>query len=205
MASSEKTEGKEHKKEKNRQQTKTKTTKTTSTTTTSKTKTNGSVKNGVHEEVIVVPSSSCDSQESQQQQQHTKNCNKKTGKKPNRGKRKEKEASNGNKNGEEEEEAKMCVFPMMRVKRIMKSDASDSHISQDAVFLVNQASVMFIQQFCEDAYECCMEDRKKSLHYNHLSSVVSKQRRYDFLSDFVPQKLKAKDALAEWKAVHGGG
>ncbi|TXG73869.1 hypothetical protein EZV62_002448 [Acer yangbiense] len=64
----------------------------------------------------------------------------------------------------------------------------------------------FLEQFCEDAHAQCVKDRKKSLSYQHLgnlsfykASVVSKQRRYDFLSDFVPEKIKAEAALAESK------
>lgn len=29
----------------------------------------------------------------------------------------------------------------------------------------------FLEQFCEDAYECCAKDRKKSLAYKHLGNL----------------------------------
>lgn len=30
----------------------------------------------------------------------------------------------------------------------------------------------FLEQFCEDAYECCAKDRKKSLAYKHLGNLL---------------------------------
>ncbi|CAL8161321.1 unnamed protein product [Prunus armeniaca] len=100
---------------------------------------------------------------------------------------------------EEKEEVKSYTFPMERVKRIIRSEDSEMRISHDAVFLVNKATEKFLQKFCEDAHACCVKDRKKSLAYKHLSSVVSKRKRYDFLSDYVPEKVKAEDALAKRK------
>ena len=100
-------------------------------------------------------------------------------------------------NDEEEEEAKTHVFPMTRIRMIMKGGISDLRVSQEAILAINKASEMFLEQLAEEAYAFCAKDRKKYLSYNHLSHVVSKQRRYDFLSDFVPEKVKAEDALRE--------
>ncbi|KAL2488809.1 nuclear factor Y [Forsythia ovata] len=113
-----------------------------------------------------------------------------------------KEVKNKGKNKiekEEEEEEKSEItalykFPMNRVSRIIKSEDSDLRISQEAVFLINRASEKFLELFCREAYACAFMDRKKQIGYNHLSSVVSKRRRFDFLSDFVPEKVKAEDA-----------
>ncbi|CAK7327424.1 unnamed protein product [Dovyalis caffra] len=114
------------------------------------------------------------------------------------------EGKGGNFDGEEEEDGTACRFPMARIKRIMKSEDSDSLFSQDVVFLVNKATEKFVEQFSEEAYDCSVQDRKKSLGYKHLSTVVSKRRRFDFLSDFVPEKLKAEDALEERNLTETG-
>ncbi|XVE59809.1 hypothetical protein DITRI_Ditri05aG0076700 [Diplodiscus trichospermus] len=98
---------------------------------------------------------------------------------------------------EEEEVAKMCRFPMNRIKRIIKSEDFRMALSQDVVFLVNKATEKFLKQFCEDGYKCSVKDHKKSLSYKHLSTVVHERSRYDFLSDYVPEKIKAEDALKE--------
>ncbi|XP_023645785.1 nuclear transcription factor Y subunit gamma [Capsella rubella] len=117
-------------------------------------------------------------------------------------------ASGGNskktiKNREEEdggvEDAKMFRFPMNRIRRIMRTDNSAPQIMQDAVFLVNKATEMFIERFTEEAYESSVQDKKKFIHYKHLSSVVSEDERYEFLADCVPEKLKAEVALEEWE------
>ncbi|KAM7279818.1 hypothetical protein ACFE04_006952 [Oxalis oulophora] len=91
---------------------------------------------------------------------------------------------------DDDEEEKACAFPMARVKRIIKSQGIDSLLSQEAVFVVNKASEMFLRQFSENAYDRAVEDRKKSLHYGHVY--------------FVPEKVKAEDALAELKSAEAG-
>ncbi|XVF69410.1 hypothetical protein PTKIN_Ptkin11bG0079900 [Pterospermum kingtungense] len=98
---------------------------------------------------------------------------------------------------EEEEEAKMCRFPVNRIKRIIKSEDSRMAVPQDVIFLVNKATEKFLERFCKDGYKCSLKDRKKSLSYKHLSIVVRDRKRYDFLSDYVPEKIKAEDALKE--------
>ncbi|KAG7653483.1 Histone-fold [Arabidopsis suecica] len=97
------------------------------------------------------------------------------------------------------EDAKMFKFPMNRIRRIMRIDNSAPQIMQDAVFLVNKATEMFIKRFSEEAYDSSVLDKKKFIHYKHLSSVVSNDVRYEFLADSVPEKLKAEAALEEWE------
>ncbi|KAF2545482.1 hypothetical protein F2Q70_00019594, partial [Brassica cretica] len=99
------------------------------------------------------------------------------------------------------EDAKMIRFPMNRIRRIMRSDNSAPQtIMQDAVFLVNKATVqyqplceldtevsliameLFIERFSEEAYGSSVKDKKKFIHYKHLSSVVSNEERYEFLA-----------------------
>ncbi|KFK43109.1 hypothetical protein AALP_AA1G081400 [Arabis alpina] len=111
----------------------------------------------------------------------------------------EEEEEGENVNGGSVEEAKSFRFPMNRIRRIMRNDDSAPQIMQDAVFLVNKATEMFIERFSEEAYESSVQDKKKFIHYKHLSSVVSNDNRYEFLADCVPEKLKAEDALEEWE------
>ncbi|KAL9413095.1 hypothetical protein AB3S75_041714 [Citrus x aurantiifolia] len=154
------------------------------------------------DEVVVTPASSSinDSQqdsetelEGRSQEQEATNEKKK---KPNRNVKKIER-------DDDDEVSKVCNFPMGRIKRIFKTQSSDIGITGEAVFLVNKATDKFLEQFCEDAYECCAKDRKKSLAYKHLAAV-SEQSKYDFLSDYVPEKLKAEDALAQRELAEGG-
>lgn len=105
---------------------------------------------------------------------------------------------------DDDEDSKLCNFPMDRIKRIFKTQSSDFGVTREAVFLVNKATDKFLGQFCEDAYECCANDRKKSLGYKHLAAIVSEQSKYEFLSDYVPEKIKAEDALAQRELAEGG-
>ncbi|THG18583.1 DNA polymerase epsilon subunit C-like [Camellia sinensis] len=118
-------------------------------------------------------------------------------------------AKNGDDEGEKEDSTKIKsrnetaasshCFPIHRISRIIKSEDPDIRIAQESVFLINKASEKFLELFCKEAYGCAFLDRKKHVEYKHMSSVVSKRRRFDFLSDFVPVKAKAKaeDTLSE--------
>ncbi|CAI9770823.1 unnamed protein product [Fraxinus pennsylvanica] len=162
-------------------------------------------------EVAIVPSSSTESQNDVVEESSREEENGIMGEQMVKRKREEmekngkKEVKNKGKRkiGKEEEEEEnsgtttLYKFPMNRVSRIIKSEDSDLRISQEAVFLVNKASEKFLELFCREAYACAFMDSKKHIGYNHLSSVVSKRRRFDFLSDFVPEKVKAEDALKQ--------
>ncbi|KAK4764125.1 hypothetical protein SAY87_013563 [Trapa incisa] len=97
-----------------------------------------------------------------------------------------------------EEESKLNAIPISRVQSIVKSEGPDLRINQEAYFLINIATEKFVEQFCEDAFtSAAAQDPKRFLKYSHHSSVVNKESRYDFLSDFVPEKIKAEDLLKE--------
>eukprot|EP00256_Glycine_max_P065779 XP_025980374.1 uncharacterized protein LOC112998531 [Glycine max] len=102
---------------------------------------------------------------------------------------------------------------MSHIRTIIKLEDPDLRVSKDALMAVNTAAETFVEQFVQEAYTCCAEDRKKCLSYDHLANVVSKDKRYDFLvfyiafacSDFVPERVKAEDALRERSAAGKGG
>ncbi|XP_045827999.1 chromatin accessibility complex 16kD protein [Trifolium pratense] len=145
------------------------------------------------------------SKEKKKNEENNNNKNNKNKKKLNftNGNSKEKQVNgkkhhkNNNDDDENEEAAKTNVFPMSRIRTILKGEITDLRVSQEAVLAINNAAEKFLEQLAEEAYVYSVQDRKKYLSYNHLSRVVSKQSRYDFLSDFVPEKVKAEDALRE--------
>ncbi|KAL5551603.1 hypothetical protein UlMin_001779 [Ulmus minor] len=65
----------------------------------------------------------------------------------------------------EEEDVKMNLFPMERIRRIVRSKDSDLRISNDVVFLVNKATGKFLEKLCEETYTSSVKDRKKSIAY----------------------------------------
>ncbi|KAK1398455.1 DNA polymerase epsilon subunit C [Heracleum sosnowskyi] len=93
------------------------------------------------------------------------------------------------------------AFPMNRVTRIVKSENSDVKLSAEAAFLFNKASEKFLEVFSKEAYARASKDGKKKIEYQHLSSLIPGNARFDFLSDFVPAKVKVADALKEIPSV----
>lgn len=169
-----------------------------------------STQNGTVEEPIfveIIPSST--DSEKENEEEHKPKTNGKVTKNPpakvtSPRKRSKKERGGDDGDGADKGEEKMCKIPINRIKRIIKSEDPDSLITQEALFLVNKATEMLIENFCEDAYKFSVKDRKKNLHYKHLASVVSNETRYEFLSDFVPEKVTAEDALAQSKLAERG-
>ncbi|KAL5064921.1 hypothetical protein RYX36_026658 [Vicia faba] len=97
------------------------------------------------------------------------------------------------------------MFLMSRIRMIIKAEISDLRVSQEAILAINKAAKKFLKQLALEAFACCAQDQKKYLSYNHLSHVVSKQKIFDFLSDFVPEKVKAEGALREMISIEDRG
>ncbi|KAJ7947793.1 DNA polymerase epsilon subunit C-like [Quillaja saponaria] len=136
--------------------------------------------NVIDNEILIVPSSSTESQEDEEDEEAEE--------------------------VEENEDVKALRIPMNRIKMIITAGDYGSRFSNEAIFVINKATEKFLEQFTQDAYAyaCSVHDRKESLAHKHLSSVVGKLRRYEFLLDFVPDKLKAEDALKERNSVGPG-
>ncbi|KAK1398454.1 DNA polymerase epsilon subunit 4 [Heracleum sosnowskyi] len=96
---------------------------------------------------------------------------------------------------EENENGALYAFPMNRVTRIVKSENPDVKLSAEAAFLFNKASEKFLELFSKEAYACASKDGNKKIEYQHLASLIPGNTRFDFLSDFVPAKVKVADAL----------
>nr|BAJ99514.1 predicted protein [Hordeum vulgare subsp. vulgare] len=88
-----------------------------------------------------------------------------------------------------------CSFPMARVRVLMRDKDATIRSNTETVFLVNKASELFLEAFVEDAYQNALKGRKKSIAYDNLSAGVCNEKRYKFLSDFVPLRVTAGDAL----------
>ncbi|CAN0905067.1 DNA polymerase II subunit B3-1 [Linum grandiflorum] len=161
-------------------------------------------------EELVVPSSSCESEPEGGQARVD------VGKSPSRsskssktenGKRKKANAGDeieDDEDGREGNDGTMCRFPMARIRRIMTSETPNLQPGlegQDAVFVVNRATELFLEKFSEEGHRSAVNDRKKTLDYKHLATVVSQSKKFVFLSDFVPLKVKASDALEARKSA----
>lgn len=126
--------------------------------------------------------------------------------KPTPSKRKKKEdgeaeAKSGKKKGSPAKKAAAaaepgsCSFPMSRVRLLMRDEDASMRATNETVFLINKASELFLEAFAKDAHQNALKERKKSIAYDNLSTSVCNQKRYKFLSDFVPLRVTAGDAL----------
>ncbi|KAI0528821.1 hypothetical protein KFK09_001364 [Dendrobium nobile] len=102
-----------------------------------------------------------------------------------------------------------CSFPMSRVWRLVRGEcgvaaAAEIRTTADAVFIINKASEMFLKRLTEDAYTFAKSENKKYISYSHLSSTVNQAKRYEFLSDFAPEKMRAEDALKARSLIEAG-
>ncbi|PVU85609.1 hypothetical protein BB560_006971 [Smittium megazygosporum] len=66
------------------------------------------------------------------------------------------------------------IFPMSRVKRIIKEDKSVSLCSKEAVFLIAKATEFFIKSIASDSVELSK------------ARVVDRVDKYFFLVDIIP-------------------
>eukprot|EP00249_Psilotum_nudum_P008681 c21442_g1_i1 orf=323-823(-) len=89
----------------------------------------------------------------------------------------------------------LIPFPMSRVKRLIKSEG-DTRVSLEASYLIAKAVGLFLDQFVQDAFEHVVADNRNSLSYKDLAAHVGQSRRFEFLADFVPEKVMASDALS---------
>ncbi|KAF9596917.1 hypothetical protein IFM89_014481 [Coptis chinensis] len=110
-----------------------------------------------------------------------------------------------------------CCFPANRINRIIRSEGADFRITQESIFLINKATYDHANAFSNkfinkilvvNIHSANLKARFKAhtmleaLHFNLLGMealpfAVSKGKKYDFLSDFVPDKIRAEDALLE--------
>lgn len=88
-----------------------------------------------------------------------------------------------------------ALIPMTRVRTIMKSSPEITNISQDTLYIVCKATELFIQTFAKEAYK--NSNKSTELDYKKLADLVTKDDKFQFLSEIVPFKVKAKEALKE--------
>ncbi|XP_054161048.1 chromatin accessibility complex protein 1-like [Oppia nitens] len=90
-------------------------------------------------------------------------------------------------------------LPLSRVKTIMRSSPDVSAISPQAIQLTAHSAKLLITLLLKTSYETKMKTKKskntvlrRELNYKDLATVVSHNRRLDFLKDIIPEKIKVK-------------
>ncbi|XP_071740024.1 DNA polymerase II subunit B3-1 [Rutidosis leptorrhynchoides] len=78
-------------------------------------------------------------------------------------------------------------FPSGRVKRIMKLDKEINKINSDALFVISNATELFVNFLAEKSSRVAIEKKRKMIKLEHLRIAVKRhQPTADFLLDSLP-------------------
>ncbi|KAG9245015.1 hypothetical protein BJ878DRAFT_534203 [Calycina marina] len=101
------------------------------------------------------------------------------------------------------------ALPFARVKRLINIDQEINTCSNQASFVITQATEMFIQYLAEQGHNMVKSEKKprRNIQYRDLAGAVSRRDNLEFLSDIVPKtmpyaEVKKKNAAKE-KEVKG--
>jgi DNA polymerase epsilon subunit 4 len=80
-----------------------------------------------------------------------------------------------------EKEVGTTMFPIARVKRIIKSDKDLEMMSAEATFLISVATEYFVKHFMEEGYTKARLEKRRIINYKDMANVVSRAEEFDFL------------------------
>ncbi|OCF34241.1 DNA polymerase epsilon p12 subunit [Kwoniella heveanensis BCC8398] len=96
------------------------------------------------------------------------------------------------------------LFPISRIKRIVKADKELENMSNEAVFMVAVATEYFVKHFMEEGYTKARLEKRKIVNYKDLASVVARSEEFDFLKDVIPTPISMSEALERRKQKLSG-
>ncbi|WVF67292.1 hypothetical protein IAT40_002043 [Kwoniella sp. CBS 6097] len=96
------------------------------------------------------------------------------------------------------------LFPISRIKRIVKADKDLENMSSEAVFMVAVATEYFVKHFMEEGYTKARLEKRKTVNYKDLASVVARSEEFDFLKDVIPTPMSMSEALERRKQKLSG-
>ncbi|KAL7751760.1 hypothetical protein RI367_002759 [Sorochytrium milnesiophthora] len=73
------------------------------------------------------------------------------------------------------------VFPLARVKKIVKLDPDVPNVQQDAIFLIAKATELFLENYSWKLYEAASAEKRKTVQYRDMVKVVQNTDAYFFL------------------------
>ncbi|KAJ9550168.1 hypothetical protein OSB04_014213 [Centaurea solstitialis] len=86
-------------------------------------------------------------------------------------------------------------LPAGRVKRIMKLDKEINKINSEALFVISNATELFVKFLAEKSSEVAVEKKRKTIKVEHLRIAVKRHRpTADFLLDSLPMPQPAAAA-----------
>ncbi|XP_075256256.1 uncharacterized protein LOC142348692 [Convolutriloba macropyga] len=81
----------------------------------------------------------------------------------------------------EPEQQKFSVFPLAKVKKIMKTDPDTHLISKEAILLTAKATELFLREFASFSYEALKETKRKTISKKEFDAVLELVEPYCFL------------------------
>ncbi|WVO21629.1 uncharacterized protein IAS62_002938 [Cryptococcus decagattii] len=91
------------------------------------------------------------------------------------------------------------MFPVTRVKKIVKADRDIDIMSSEAVFMVSVAAEYFIKHFMEEGYTKARLEKRKLINYRDMANVVARSEEFDFLKDVIPMPMPLSEAIEKRK------
>ncbi|WVQ78996.1 hypothetical protein IAT38_001088 [Cryptococcus sp. DSM 104549] len=98
-----------------------------------------------------------------------------------------------------EKPAGTSIFPVARVKRIVKADGDVEIMSNEAVFMVSVAAEYFVKHFMEEGLTKARLEKRKLVTYKDMANVVARSEEFDFLKDVIPAPMPLSEALLRRK------
>lgn len=86
-------------------------------------------------------------------------------------------------------------LPIARVKRIIKEDKDVSLINAEATFCVAYATELFMEYLANEGFAKAKKEKRKTVYYKDLASVVNEVDQFEFLEDVIPQTMPLRAAL----------
>ncbi|PWA88965.1 Histone-fold [Artemisia annua] len=104
---------------------------------------------------------------------------------------------------QQQEETTHSTFPTGRIKRIMKLDNEINKINSEALFLISNATELFVKFLAEKSSQVAIEKKRKTIKLEHILVAVKRhQPTADFLLDSlpVPVPVESKSEQAKKKS-----
>ncbi|CAD6563819.1 MAG: hypothetical protein TREMPRED_001391 [Tremellales sp. Tagirdzhanova-0007] len=91
------------------------------------------------------------------------------------------------------------IFPISRIKRIIKADEELDMMTGEACFMVAVAAEYFIKHFMEEGYTKARLEKRRIVNYKDMAAVVARSEEFDFLRDVIPSPIPMSEALERRK------
>uniref|UniRef100_A0A1I7ZLA5 CBFD_NFYB_HMF domain-containing protein n=1 Tax=Steinernema glaseri TaxID=37863 RepID=A0A1I7ZLA5_9BILA len=86
------------------------------------------------------------------------------------------------------------LLPLSRVKAIVNQQPDTVAINEKGLYAMTKATEMFVTQLVKDALTEAKD--KSSLEYDDISAYVQSHRKYSYLQQFLPPRMKVKEVRA---------